>query len=225
LPSLEAPPVAQPLWGKLPSWSWASLNTPIVFATHRHPLDTVELCEIKVLPAVQHDVLEIRGPLIPMDWVKTCNDKVESQAFWKAERDEPIFERSPKDGAIWRILTQEDHWFAQYCYASGQPYFNAIFDQVLFMPILFEAKRGYTRIRASSQFSPYARIIGLLLRAEVAEGRGTFRRVGTAQFMPMRPTDNVVEMFRALTRTYQGDVSNENFRHTDGRGFYTIWLV
>ena len=226
IPSLEEPPVAKPLWNTVPSWSWAFLNTPIYFATTRHPPDTLTLCTIEALPSdnSQPRILGITGTLMRMDWVKTSPENVELQAFWKPAWDDPIFERAGTEGRVWDICTQEDHWFAQHCYALGRPYFDALLDQVFFMPVLFEGSQNPTVFRSFSQISHCSRIIGLLLRKEVGKGRGVFQRVGTVEFRVRRRTDNALDMFTARMSRYQSSVREEDFRSTEGTGAYTIWV-
>lgn len=240
LPSLEEPPEPQPSWHKVPSWSWAALNRPVIFATTRHPPDTVKLCKIE-LTASQDQLtrLKITGPLMRLDWVKTSQDAVECQAFWKPAWDDPIFHRIARYGgeATWEVHVQEDHWFAQKCFNEfyvhpitkknygdnpEQPYFDGLFDKVLFMPVLFEEKGSPKLIRTFSQISPYSRVIGLILWSERNDKRGTFRRVGTAELKARKVFRSTLDLFKAELGAYQANIQEKDFIQTDGKGSYTI---
>ena len=173
-----------------------------------------------------------------LDWVKNSPDAVECQAFWRPAWDDPIFHRiAPYGGdATWEVHVQEDHWFAQKCYnelcihpipkkdygeASEKPYFDALFDNVLFMPVLFEAKRSVTTIRSFRQLSPYSRIIGLVLWPEQNGKQGTFRRVGTAQ-LKARKSRSALDLFEERLGAYQANMREGDFVRTDGKGSYAI---
>ena len=240
LRSLEEPPAPQPSWHKVPSWSWASLNQPVTFATTRHPPDTVKLCKIDFTASQdQLTPLKITGPLMRLDWVKTSQDAVECQAFWKPGWDDPIFHRIARYGgeATWEVHVQEDHWFAQKCFNEfyvhpitkenygdnpEQPYLDGLFGKVLFMPVLFEEKGSFKLIRTFSQISPCSRVIGLILWSERNDKRGTFRRVGTAVLKARKDFRSTLDLFKAELGAYQANIQEKDFIQTDGKGSYTI---
>lgn len=242
LESCKEPPVPRPLWEQVPSWSWASLNTPIHFTTARRPPDTVKLCEISIIPSTEShlSMLEMRGPLMRLDWVKTSADAVQCQSFWDTDWEDPIFHRTAgyRDDATWEVHTQEDHWFAQKCYSefcshpipdkhgelSEKPYFDALFDNVFFMPVLFEDKREPVLMKEYRQLSPWSRIIGILLWAEGGQAPGVFRRVGAAQ-LNARKAGKAVALFEERAGTYQVGIGEESYCRTDENGEYTILVV
>ncbi|KAF2441805.1 HET-domain-containing protein [Karstenula rhodostoma CBS 690.94] len=196
--SWEEPPEPHPMWDKVPSWSWASLGRPVVFTTTRHPPETKRLCDIEVLPAThnQLSVLQMTGPLMRLDWVKNSPDAVECQAVWEPAYDDPVFHRMARDEVTWEFQVHEDHWFAQKCYSefcihpipqkeygqpSEKPYFAALFDNVFFMPVLYEGRRESKTVRSFHQYGGEPRITGLLLWAEPGQtqekGRAPIKRV------------------------------------------------
>ncbi|OAG07311.1 HET-domain-containing protein [Paraphaeosphaeria sporulosa] len=244
LQSCEEPPQPLPLWDKVPSWSWASLDRPVVFVTTRHPPETEGLCDIEVLPAMlgQLSVLEMTGPLMRLDWIKTSPDAVECQAMWKPAWDDPVFHRIGRYGgeATWEVHVQEDHWFAQKCYSescahpipkkdygepSEKPYFAALFDNIFFMPVLYEGEREYKVVRSFAQYGGRPRIIGLLLWAEPGQMRGTYRRVGTAQLALRRKEGNAFCTFKEKVSMYQAGIREVDSCRSDGNGRYTVRVV
>lgn len=165
-------------------------------------------------------MLEMQGALIRMDCFKTSNDDVECEAFY-----DQMIVRCAGDEKSWEIFTQEDHWFAQHCFKTNESYIDTVLTEVLFMPILFEEKGQKRTIRGFDQFHRFSRIFGLLLWPDVDKGRGVFRRVGTAYFKTMDDSVHPLEKFGDSFRSYQSGIRDEDFRETDGKGSYTIWLV
>jgi hypothetical protein len=240
MPSLEEPPEPLPLWDEVPSWSWASLCRPVVFSTTCHPPQSERLCEIEVLPATQNQlsVLQITGPLMRLDWIKTSSDAVECQAVWHPAWDDPIFHRISGE-ATWEVHVHEDHWFAQKCYSeicvhpipkkeygehSEKPYLAALFDNVLFMPVLYEDQRKYKKVRSFYRYGGYPRIIGLLLWAEPGKVQGTYRRVGTTQ-LSARAKGKALDLFRERVSTYQAGVRERDYLRSDGKGQYMVHVT
>lgn len=243
LSSWEEPPEPRPLWDKVPSWSWASLGRPVVFVTTRHPPETERLCDIEVLPATQDQLsfLQMTGPLMRLDWLKISPDAVECQAVWKPAWDDPVFNRSARDSGeiTWEVIVHEDHWFAQKCYSevcvhaipkkeygelSEKPYFAALFDNVFFMPVLYEGERAYRTVESFYQYGGGPRIIGLLLWAEPGHTQGTYRRVGIAHF-GARTECKALDLFRERSGTYQVGVGEKDARRSDGKGRYTVHVI
>jgi hypothetical protein len=197
----QSEPFQEPTWQDAPSWSWATLEQPVMWYHGWSDIRYKKLCKIDASDALKTKRLQLTGML--MERTKYTSG---SCSFDNMHEKKNCI-------TVRRVNIEPDHWFCNpYKEVFGT---TALHKAVAIMPI-----SGYL-VSGNMDWN----MACLLLYPQAELGHGVYRRVGVVLFYLDTKDELELHHVADFARSYQTSLEDRYFQQTNGDGEYTITLI